>query len=1010
MVKFLINRPIGVVMTFFALILLGIYSMVLLPVSLLPAINIPEITIRLSNPGMPALEMEKSVTQPLRMQLVQVSGIQDLESESRDGEATIKMSFGYGDDVDLLFVEVSEKVDIAMADMSRDIPRPRIIRASATDIPVFNINIRYADSLSAGSDKMMELSQLASKVIRKRFEQLPEVALADITGVTTPEVLVIPDQSKMVSLGVSADQMAAAISQSMLGRGTIRYREGNLVFDVTIEQKVNNPEDIKNVLVKTDDRIFKIGDLASVVFQPEQSRGLYEFDGDPAICLPIIKSTNARMGDLTQDVKRLMHDLHKEYPQLKFDISHDQTEVLRFAISNLSSSLVAGIILAISIMFLFLGDYRSPVLMGVTIPVSLVVGMIFFHLGGVSLNIVSLSGLILGVGMMIDNSIIVIDNITQWRKRGSDLESAVVGAVNEVVTPLLSSMLTTCAVFIPLIFLSGMAGAMFFDQAIAIAIGLGVSFWVSITLMPTIYFAIHRKNVSTWKDRTPLVSLEKGYHVGHNFVFGRRKLFMGLVFLLMAALPLLFMMMDKQQMPTLTRTEVVANISWGGNLSVGENQQRCNLILSNFDADVVSTAFFIGRQQLILSRGMDMDESDASLYFRVDKDVDIETFKNQLAILIKSNYPESVVSLVSPESVFDRVFPASASGLEVKMSAGVSGKLPSIHQSDSIASTILTQFPSVTIEQVPTHSLLQIGLNSSQMSIFRVPIQNVQSHLEVALQSSKIGRLAYEQQVVPIVFGDSITSMDHIIGRGYVKNLEGTDVPVRNLLVPGYHRAWRSIYGDNASSYIPLKINGSASDLEAIHEQLVHDDAQDGSINFSYKGEIFTSKKMIWELAGVLLVSLLLLYFILAAQFESLIQPFIVLIEIPIDIAATLVVLWLTGVSINLMSMIGFVVMGGVVVNDSILKIDTINRLRKGGMAIHDAIAEGGERRIKSITTTSLTTILALIPILFGHDLGSELQQPMAVTLIAGMTIGTLVSVFIVPLVYSMVYREREAK
>lgn len=1009
MVKFLINRPIGVVMTFLALILLGVYSSALLPISLLPNIDIPEITVRVSNPGKPAAEMEKSVTLPLRMQLIQVSGIKDLESESRDGEATIKLSFDYGEDIDMLFVEVNEKVDIAMSDLSRDIPRPRVIKASATDIPVFNVNITYTDTANNTQVRMMELSQLASKVIRKRFEQLPDVALADITGVLTPEILISPNQAKLMALGVTPDQISEAIQQSMVGRGSIRYREGQLVFDVIIEQKVTNPSDIGNISVNSGGRIFKINDLAEVLLKPARMRGAYNFNGQPAICMPIIKSTNARMGDMKESVSELIQNLRKEYPELEFTISHDQTEVLDFTISNLKNSLIAGVILAISVMFLFLGDYRSPVLMGITIPVSLVISMIFFHLTGLSLNIVSLSGLILGVGMMIDNSIIVIDNISQWRMRGNRLDESVIGATNEVVTPLLSSMLTTCAVFVPLIFLSGIAGSMFFDQAIAIAIGLGVSFWVSITLMPTLYYRIHLKGSNKWVERRALIPLEKSYKLGYKYVFGNWKKFIFLVLVLLATLPLLFVKMEKRQMPELTRNEIVANVSWGGNISLEENSLRCNRILSLQKDKMVQSALFIGRQQLILSRGMDMDESDASLYFRIAKGIDIDAFVREIESIVTTEFPGSSLNFNFPESAFDRVFPVSDAGLIVKVGSGKSGMLPPIEQTDSLANSIRTNFPTLAVELVPTQTQIHLKFNNEAVALYEVPITNIHSTLEVAFQNSKIGSLAYEQQVVPIVFGDSVQSIDKILNNSYVKKDGGADIPIRNLVDPKAETVYRSIYGDNSTSYIPIKIFGDSRTLERVHETLMVDDSRSSAFALSYKGDIFRSKKMVWELVGVLLVSILLLYFILAAQFESVWQPLIVLIELPIDIGGALLILWITGGSINLMSLIGVVVMGGIVVNDSILKIDTINRIRRQGGSTLDAIAEGGERRLKSIIMTSLTTILALIPILFGTDLGSELQQPMAVSLIAGMVIGTLVSLYIIPLVYWVVYRNKVA-
>jgi multidrug efflux pump subunit AcrB len=268
------------------------------------------------------------------------------------------------------------------------------------------------------------------------------------------------------------------------------------------------------------------------------------------------------MSDLKKASHALIEQFKTDYPELSISLSHDQTKILDYSITNLRNSLIAGVILAISVMFLFLGDFRNPVLMGITIPVSLIVGMMFFHLTNLSVNIVSLSGLILGVGMMIDNSIVVIDNITQWRARGIALHDAVVDGTNEVIRPLLSSMLTTIAVFVPLVFLSGISGAMFRDQALAVSIGLGVSFWVSITLLPTIYYRLNINKANSWRPKSGLIPLEHSYKKGFNLVFNNRKLFLLIALIIIALTPTLFLSIEKRQMPELTRIETVANISW----------------------------------------------------------------------------------------------------------------------------------------------------------------------------------------------------------------------------------------------------------------------------------------------------------------------------------------------------------------------------------------------------------------------------------------------------------------
>ncbi|MDD2550649.1 MAG: efflux RND transporter permease subunit, partial [Bacteroidales bacterium] len=735
MVKFLIYRPVAVLMTFFALLLLGIFSSFLLPMSLLPNINIPEITVKISYPGKPAVEMEQTVVSQLRMQLQQIPGLDDMQSEARDGEATIKLKFDYGVNIDFIFVEVNEKVDMAMADLPREVPRPRVIKASASDLPVFNINLHYSDTTNLTPERMLELSQLASKVIRKRIEQLPEVALADITGITTPELVIEPNQGKLRALGLGPDDIQFALTQSMFQLGSIRLREGHLVFDVIIEQNVTQPSDIQDIPINAGGRVFTLSELASISLRPAHAQGAFLYNGVPAICMPVVKHTNARMSDLKNAVSNLVERLQTDYPELTIAISHDQTEILDYSITNLRNSLIAGIILAISIMFLFLGEYRNPILMGITIPVSLVIGMMFFYLSGLSINIVSLSGLILGVGMMIDNSIVVIDNITQWRTRGIALGKAVTEGTNEVIRPLLSSMLTTIAVFVPLVFISGLSGAMFHDQALSISIGLSVSFFVSITLLPTIYYHINLKGASKWKPKPGIISLEQSYEGGFRFIFKRRKLTLLVSMVLIALIPLIFKTIEKRQMPELTRIETIANISWGSNVSVDENVKRCSQLLNSIKNQLNESAFFIGQQQLLISRGMDMGESDASLYLRFNHNTTIGDINQQVNTWITANYPNATLGFAFAESAFERIFPAPEADLVVKVTGGECELIPSTKTVNELTAQLQQQFQKISIETIPQQLQFNLTLDPEALTLYNISVIEIKQALEVAMQS-----------------------------------------------------------------------------------------------------------------------------------------------------------------------------------------------------------------------------------------------------------------------------------
>jgi multidrug efflux pump subunit AcrB len=548
---------------------------------------------------------------------------------------------------------------------------------------------------------------------------------------------------------------------------------------------------------------------------------------------------------------------------------------------------------------------------------------------------------------------------------------------------------------------------MFHDQALSISIGLSVSFFVSITLLPTVYYHLNLKGASKWKPKPGIISLEQSYESGFRFIFRRRRLSLLVCVVIIALIPVIFKTIEKRQMPELTRIETIANISWGSNVSVDENIKRCSQLLSTIKSELDESAFFIGQQQLLLARGMDMGESDASLYLRFNRSTSIDNINYLVDTWVTTHYPDATLGFAFAESAFERIFPAPQADLVVKVTGGEGELIPSTKTINGLVTQLQQQFPQISIETVPQQLQLHLMLNPEALTLYNISIAEVKQALEVAMQSNRVGQLTYEQQVLSIIFGNEPQRLHQMLNQITVMNSQKVEIPIRTVIHQTEQSGFRSIFGDFSNAFIPLKLNGTDLDINNAHRYLNEINHNNQNFNLNFSGDLFSSKKMVWELIGVLAVSILLLYFILAAQFESLLQPLIVLIELPIDIAGALAIIWLFGGTLNLMTMIGLVVMGGIVVNDSILKIDTINRLRKDGLGLMEAISEGGKRRLKPIVMTSITTILALVPILIGHDLGSELQQPLAVVTIGGMVIGTLVSLYFVPLIYWWLYQKQ---
>lgn len=1009
MVKFLITRPVAVIMTFLALIMLGIVASSRLPVSLMPDIDIPEITVAVSRPDVSARELENTVVSVLRRNLLQVPGLDDIESESRNGSALLRLTFKFGNDINLAFMEVNEKVDGAMNNLPRDLERPRIIKASATDIPVFMLNMSLIDK-QAGDEKFIELSEFGETVIKKRIEQLPEVGMADITGQIKREIYISPDKQKMLSLGITEDDITQAVRLNNINIGSIMVKDGKYLYTLEFSSYLKELQDVKDIYIKTGPRLMQLKDLAEVGIRQERPRGMYYSNGNRAISLAIIKESTAKMASLKEKMKEMIDIFRKDYPQMDFEISQDQTILLDYSISNLKQSLLAGGLLAFFLMFFFLKDAKSPMIIGFSIPATLVISLLFFYVVGLSINIVSLAGLILGIGMMIDNSIVVIENITQWIDRGLSLVDACIKGTNEIITPLISSVLVTCAVFVPLIFLSGISGALFYDQAIAIVIGQGVSLLVGITLLPTIYYLIYKNGkegaITRFVKKISFKKLEERYEGGMNFFFRFRRTmlvsFLGIILLMLW----LFMTMEKGKFPAVRQDELVISIDWNENINLNENLKRSHDLLNYSQELTLQTNSFIGEQQFLFNRDYDQSYTESRIYIKASDYELVNEIELNSHEFISNNYPGALINIAPQQNIFEKIFSASESPLVVEVSLMKEKEVPPVDKMMSVVSALEKEWPDAGISSPPLEDKILLRLDPERMLLYDVNPTDVYNSLKTSLNQNNIGELRASYELFPIVLSDKERQISDIISSGTVLNRAGISIPVSEIVNIKRVHDYKTIKGGLYSEYVPVNMNVSTNKPAELTASIRNIVSSDQSLDVKFSGGLITGQKLFQELAIVLAVALLLLYFILAAQFESLTQPLIVLLEIPIDIAGALLLVLLWGGTINLMTMIGLIVMSGVIINDSILKVDTINNLRREGLGLVEAIYTGGSRRLKPILMVAMASLISTAPILFSSGIGSELQRPMALALIGGMSLGTVVSLFFIPLAYWFIYRK----
>ncbi len=557
--------------------------------------------------------------------------------------------------------------------------------------------------------------------------------------------------------------------------------------------------------------------------------------------------------------------------------------------------------------------------------------------------------------------------------------------------------------------MSGIAGAIFSDQALSITAGLASSYVVGITLLPVLYHIFSKKTTVRKRVENESAGYLRLYDRGIDLCFRHKWVLMILTMLMIPICVLLFMFMRHERMPEIDSNETLVRIDWNENISLDENRRRVGLLK---DSSAVMNSAYIGPQDFLLASDLDFSSAEAELYFLTDSSDSIAPLQERVSDRLHNQYPNATFSFSKTENIFEKIFSSDEADIEVRIHSAGGGKydigdLLSLHQS-------MSHSTGISMTPVPLREQIDIIIDRERLALYNVEYSEVQRVLRTAFKGNSVSTLRSYNEYIPIEIVGSEMSINDVLAGSFVRsradrNGVSTDIPLRSLLTTESSRDLKTITAGSAGEYVPVGLNVAGHENEVMQKvrEVAYDD---GNYDVDFEGSFFSNAKMMNELTVILLVSVMLMYFILCAQFESFLQPLIVLLEIPVDTAFALLALMIFGQTLNLMSAIGIIVTCGIVVNDSILKLDAINELRKDGMPLVEAIHTAGRRRLRAIIMTSLTTIFAMLPVLFTSDMGSELQRPLAIAMIGSMVVGTLVSIFIIPLFYWSIYRKHESK
>lgn len=1037
MLRGAIQRPIAVSMAFAALALVGVISYKRLPVDLLPSITYPRLTVVTTYEDIPAEDLERLVTQPLEEVVTALSGVRNVISRTREGVSTITVEYEWGTQMDFANLHLRESIDrVAFRQtFPADADRPVILRWDPTSRPVSILVLK-------GEERIEALTEFAQEVVKPALEQESGLSQAELIGGTEREILVEPIAEKLDIYGIQLRDIAAALARSNVATQGGRVRQGPLYLSLRIDGEFTNLEEIAATDIQRQGRSsIRISDVARVVDTTKEPEGATYLDGQRCVALLIYKEPEANTIRVAEAVDRALTSVVEDYGEFEYAFVYRDADYVRESFRGLRQSLMVGGLLAILILFFFLRDLRSPIVVGLSIPISIIITFGLLYFGGVKLNLMSLGGLSLAAGMLVDNAIVVLENINRHlgKKRedeeGEDpvvapskarrfIAASAATGTGEVARPVLASTLTTIAVFFPVVYVPGIAGAFFRDQALAVTISLLVSVFVALILQPVLsarLLAIRQGNLSGLFALSERMfdAFSVRYHAVLERVLARPALMFLVVALGIVVSGYWAVNLDRGLMPQRSSGDMRIDLELPSGTPLRETMEMAAGLSEWIQQDPdVKTAFVqAGRTETTLAAMKDYTAAHTArlrVILHPTRNAYEKGQRVRRELSEKLHELEELNYTVHDEGVGLGEL-LQSSGAEFQLGVLADDPLVSLRSAEDIYDEIkdipgLTDLavdrvlgtPNVVV-QVNREEALRSGLDPEQLSnelsarvggIEATTFNEIEQRIDIAV------RFPYEERI------QLAGALD-----APIRLATGRSVPLRSFLDVEERRPVRELIRHNQRRMVT--VSGSVEGRRLDH---VWEDARTkldlmglpANVRVMEAGERQAIQQSFRDLAMAMLLAIVLVYMILAAQFESFLDPMLIAAVLPIGIAGSVLAMAVFGQSINILSLIGAVALIGIAVNDAIVKVDTMRRLRASGMNCLDAILEASRLRLRPILMTSVTTVLAMLPMAIGIGSGEQLQRPLAITIIGGLTLTTAVTLFLTPVLYHLAHRRED--
>ncbi len=1036
-----IRRPVATSMLFVAVIFLGLVSFFRLPVDLLPDIAYPKLVVYTSYPGVAPSEVERLITAEIERQVAAVPGVERIESVSREGVSLVTLRFAWGTDMDFAALNVRERLDNARDLLPELASRPAVLRTDPASEPIMAVSV-------AGKSNLWELKDLAETVVKRRLEQIDGVAQATVTGGIEREIRVEVDPWKLEGFGVTIQEVEAALAAANVSSPGGRILRGRYQYPLRTLGELQAVEQIGDVVVRRaqsgsagadsadDARMLRVRDVAEVVDGFRERESITRYGGRESVGLLVFKEAGSNTVRVTESVIEVLEQLREEFPEVELDVATSQAGFIRDAIWNVVDSLVTGGILAFLVLFLFLRDARYPVAIALSIPISVIATFALLDAVGVSLNIMTLGGLALGVGMLVDNSIVVLENIFRLRHAGQGKVSAAEAAAagtEEVQGAIIGATLSTISVFGPIVYIEGVAGELFGSLSIAVTFGLAASTVVALMLLPLLAARwgegggasepgpLRRVLLAPFRALgrvigrifgPPLAAFDRGfgrlaawYPRVLERALDRKGRVVAIAMVVLAGSLVLGWKLDRAVLPEVDQGEFSVRLALARGTPIEATAAAAARIEAALlaDADVGAVFTRIGRQTLLA--GLSEEETGshtARIDVRVRDGGASAPVIERLRPLLDAFPPGAVAVEMGKATALGQLLGSGEADIAVR-----------IRGEDLDATLAFAQAVQARLARLPELTNVRLGTEMGQPEV-RLEIHRDRA-ASYGIQPQQIARTveAYMQGVRATEFVDFDRKIPVVVrlpdeARRSIETLDllrVQGIPLRELASPrealGPAEVRRFDQARTVPVYADVGDGGLTEAIAAARSAIAELETPPGS-RIEIGGENEEMRRSFRDLAFAFMLAILLVYMILAAEFESFLHPFTILLSVPLAVIGAAVALWLAGGGLNTMSLFGLVVLVGIVDNNAIVLVDFIRQLRERGVPMREAILEAGRTRLRPILMTTLTTILGLVPLALGIGSGGELQAPLAIALIGGLTGATALTLIIVPVAYDL--------